>query len=61
VVPTLVLSGDLDLDDMRSNAQHLATRAQNARFVGLAGVAHLPMLEDPDSFGAVVRAFLDSL
>jgi len=60
-VPTLVLFGDLDLDDMRSNAQHLAAQAQNARFVSLGGVAHLPMLEDPDSFSAVVEGFLGSL
>lgn len=61
VVPTLVIFGGLDLDDMRANAQHLVTQAQNARFVPLAGVAHLPMLEDPDSFSAVVKQFLDSL
>lgn len=60
-VPTLVLFGDLDLDDMRANAQHLVAQAQNARFVPLAGVAHLPMLEDPDSLSAVVQRFLDSL
>lgn len=61
VTPTLVLFGDLDLGYLRSYARELAVRASDGRFVELAGVAHLPMLEAPGPFGAVVEEFLDSV
>lgn len=60
-VPTLVLFGDLDLEYLGSNAEELAARAGDARFVLLEGVAHLPMLEAPGPFTVAVEQFLDSI
>ncbi|MGI9585649.1 MAG: alpha/beta fold hydrolase, partial [Acidimicrobiia bacterium] len=60
-VPTLVLFGEYDMEIMRSDAQMIAERASNAQFVALPGVAHLPMLEDPEGFVAAISPFIESL
>jgi 3-oxoadipate enol-lactonase len=57
-VPTLVLAGSLDRLDMRRIAPVLAAEIPGARHQELPGVAHLPPLEDPEGFLAVVRPFL---
>jgi pimeloyl-ACP methyl ester carboxylesterase len=57
-VPTLVLAGSLDRVDMRRIAPVLAAEIPGARHQELPGVAHLPPLEDPEGFLAVVRPFL---
>lgn len=56
--PTLVLAGSLDRMDIRRIAPVLAAEITGARYQELPGVAHLPPLEDPDGFVAVVRPFL---
>jgi len=56
--PTLVLAGSLDRVDMRRIAPVLAAEIPGARYEELSGVAHLPPLEDPPGFVAVVRPFL---
>jgi len=56
--PTLVLAGSLDRVDMRRIAPVLAAEIPGARYQQLQGVAHLPPLEDPEGFAAVVRPFL---
>jgi pimeloyl-ACP methyl ester carboxylesterase len=60
-VPTLVLFGEYDMEIMRSNARHIAEQASNAQFVGLPGVAHVPMLEDPQAFAAAISPFMASI
>jgi pimeloyl-ACP methyl ester carboxylesterase len=55
---TLVLAGSLDRTDMRRIAPVLAAEIPDARYQELAGVAHLPPMEDPEGFVSVVRPFL---
>lgn len=57
-VPTLVLVGDLDQDDMRRIAPVLADEIPGARYVEMPGVAHLPPMEDPRALTAAVLKFL---
>lgn len=56
--PTLVIVGSLDLDDVRHNAHALADRVPEARFVELAGTAHLPHMETDPTCRELVADFL---
>jgi pimeloyl-ACP methyl ester carboxylesterase len=56
---TLVLVGELDQPDFGRIARFLADAIPGARFEELPGVAHLPPMEDPETFTSVVLAFLD--
>jgi pimeloyl-ACP methyl ester carboxylesterase len=56
--PVLVAVGDLDLLHIRARAQELASRIAGARFFVMEGAAHLPGLEQPAAFAAVLRDFL---
>jgi 3-oxoadipate enol-lactonase len=60
-VPTLVVVGSEDLDDMRAIADRVATETPGARKVVLEGVKHLPGVERPDVFNRLVLGFLASL
>lgn len=57
-VPTLVLVGDLDLDIVQSEARALAAEIPGARLQTIGRAAHLPSLEQPDAFDALVLPFL---
>ena len=54
VVPTLVISGELDIDAIRIAADHLLAGVRDARAVVWPDVAHLPSMERPDDFAAEV-------
>lgn len=57
-VPTLVVWGDLDFPHLCARCEHLATAIPHARAVTLQGMAHLPSLEAPAAFDAVLMPFL---
>ena len=54
VVPTLVISGELDIDAIRIAADHLLAGVRDVRAVVWPDVAHLPPMERPDDFAAQV-------
>jgi pimeloyl-ACP methyl ester carboxylesterase len=56
--PVLVVVGDLDLVHIRARAGELAARIPGARFSVMEGAAHLPGLEQPAAFAALLREFL---
>jgi len=56
--PTLVLVGDSDTPELMKLATRLAKEIPGARFVTIANAAHLPNLEHPDEFNALVDEFL---
>ena len=56
---TLVLVGELDQPDMLAFGEYLGQEIPGAAFEVLPEVAHLPPMEDPESFVAVVREFLE--
>ena len=57
-VPTLVMVGTEDAEVVLAGCQATAAGIADARLVKLAGTAHLPNLETPDAFNAVLTAFL---
>lgn len=57
-VPTLVVSGGLDIDTVGLAAARVAEEVRGARHEVWPDVAHLPSMESPDRFAAVVLAFL---
>jgi 3-oxoadipate enol-lactonase len=57
-VPTLVLVGAEDLDDIHQIAQKLAAEIPGARIETIAGAAHLPSLERPDEVNRLLLEFL---
>ena len=59
-VPTLCLAGELDLATPVEAMRRMAESMPIARFEVLPGVAHLPPLEDPTTFGDRVLSFLQS-
>jgi 3-oxoadipate enol-lactonase len=58
-VPTLIVVGALDQPDMLAIGQHLARGIPNARLEVMSGVAHLPPMEAPEAFTALVTRFLE--
>lgn len=57
--PTLILLGELDVDDMHAIAERLSRLIPGARFASIAQAAHLPSLERPDELNDAVLRFLD--
>jgi pimeloyl-ACP methyl ester carboxylesterase len=53
-VPTLVVTGDLDVDAIGLAADHLTAVLPQARRERWPGVAHLPPMERPEAFAAAV-------
>jgi pimeloyl-ACP methyl ester carboxylesterase len=60
-IPVLVLSGALDYEENRRASRILAEGIAGARFEEMEGFAHVPPLEDPRGFSAVLEGFLTSL
>jgi pimeloyl-ACP methyl ester carboxylesterase len=59
--PTLVVVGDRDHADFHAIADRLTTELLRARRSAIAGAGHLPCLEQPGAFDAVVLPFLSAL
>jgi 3-oxoadipate enol-lactonase len=57
-VPTLVVTGDEDVDDIRVMGDRLARDIPGAERATIAGAAHLPNLEQPKEFDRIVLGFL---
>jgi 3-oxoadipate enol-lactonase len=57
-VPTLVLVGSEDVPDTHAIAERLAAEIPGAQMVPIAGAAHVPSLERPEEFDALVLPFL---
>lgn len=57
-VPTLVLNGGLDLDAIDAAAQRVTDAVAGARRVDWPDVAHLPSMERPDDFLALLGQWL---
>ena len=60
-VPTLVIAGDEDKVYPPALARDVARRIPGARLVMFEGAGHLPNLEQPERFNAVVLEFLQTL
>ena len=60
-VPTLVVVGDADVEDVLERADILASRIPDARKVVLPGVAHMVNLERPREFLTLIDEFLADL
>lgn len=59
--PTLVLRGDLDVDDVTASTDRLVAGIPGAAFAPIPNAAHLPPLEQPAVFNAALRAWLATL
>ncbi len=57
-VPALVLVGDLDDPDLVAAAALMAERIPSAQHAVLHGTAHLPSMEQPETFNRLVLDFL---
>ena len=58
-VPTLVIVGDQDVEDVRRYARMLTSAIPGAESAVIEGAAHVPSLERPRQFDAVVLPFLE--
>jgi pimeloyl-ACP methyl ester carboxylesterase len=56
--PTLVAIGDKDSQDVTKLADRFAAEIPNATLVTIANAAHLPSLEHPEQFNAILSRFL---
>jgi 3-oxoadipate enol-lactonase len=54
-VPTTVVVGDRDVDATRDTARRVASAIPGARLIEWSGVTHLPSMERPDDFLALLR------
>jgi pimeloyl-ACP methyl ester carboxylesterase len=57
-VPTLIVTGDDDVQDIHVIANKLGAEIPGAQRATIADTAHLPNLERPDEFNRIVLAFL---
>jgi 3-oxoadipate enol-lactonase len=57
-VPTLVVTGDEDFDDILQIGDRLSHEISGAQRETIAGAAHLPSLERPEEFDRIVLGFL---
>ena len=56
--PTLVVTGDEDVEDIHQIADKLTAEIPGAEHATIADAAHLPNLERPDEFDRIVLSFL---
>ena len=59
--PTLVLVGGLDLDAVQDTARRVVSGVPHARRVGWPQTAHLPSMERPDDFSALLHTWLQEV
>ncbi len=57
-VPTMVISGDLDVIEFQEISKLLADNIKNVKHITMAGVAHLPSMEKPGEFNRIVHDFI---
>ena len=60
-VPTLVVAGEHDVPFMTESCRSLAAAVPGARFEVVVGAAHLPPMERPATFAALLLDFLRSV
>ena len=60
-LPVLAVVGDLDGPATAAAATQLALGAPNVRVEHFPDCAHLPNMEQPERFNALLRGFLDEL
>ncbi len=60
-VPTLVLVGEHDVPDFHEISRTLARDIPAARLTVIPRVGHIPNMEDPAAFNALVLAFFDEV
>jgi pimeloyl-ACP methyl ester carboxylesterase len=58
VAPTLIIWGDLDFPHLQERCAKLLKRIKGAKSALMPGTAHLPNLEQPKQFNALLEAFL---
>jgi pimeloyl-ACP methyl ester carboxylesterase len=61
ILPVLAVVGDLDGPATAAAANLLALGAPNVRVEHFADCAHMPNMEQPERFNALLRGFLDEL
>ena len=61
LVPTLIISGDLDTPRTISAANYLTEKITSAQHIIMRGTAHLPNMEQPEEFNHHVLSFLENL
>ena len=59
-VPTLILTGTLDLPELLLMNGYLANNLPNATQVMVSGAAHMINMEKPERFVQEVRKFIDA-
>ena len=57
-VPTLIVTGDEDVQDIHDIAERVGAEIPGAQRATIANTAHLPSLERPEEFNRIVLAFL---
>ena len=60
-VPTLVVVGQLDIEEIHATAARLATEIATARKMTVADVGHMISLERPSEFTELVMDFLTGI
>jgi 3-oxoadipate enol-lactonase len=60
-VPTLVVAGDLDVEEKLQLAHELETGIVGARRVIVPGTAHMLTMEQPNTFRDIVFNFLQQI
>jgi len=58
-LPVLLITGDQDLPSRNQAADQLAAQWARAERAVIAGAGHLPNLDNPKGYNAVVRTFLE--
>jgi len=58
-VPTLVVVGSADVDDVQQCGRRLLASLPESESATVVGAAHVPSLERPEDFDAAVRPFLE--
>ena len=56
--PVLLVIGDLDMSHMQARVRQLSTLIRGAHIAVMPGVGHLPGLEQPDAFAALLARFV---